>query len=157
MAWRWIEELGQDARYGIRSLTANPTFTLIALVTLALGIGANALIFSIVSGVLLRPLPYHEPDRVVRIYQVAASFGLGAMRNLADYRAGSTLIDPISGYVTGSRAIQDSGGPERISIVTAERSIFRTLGVGPLAGRTFQDDDPTTVLVIGGRFARLRF
>ena len=74
MAWRWLEETAHDTRYGIRSLAANPTFTVIALVTLGLGIGANALIFSIVSGVLLRPLPYAEPDRLVRFYQVTASF-----------------------------------------------------------------------------------
>jgi len=157
MAWRWLEETAHDTRYGIRSLAANPTFTVIALVTLGLGIGANALIFSIVSGVLLRPLPYAEPDRLVRFYQVTASFGRGAMRNIADYRAGSTLIDGITGYVTGSRAIQDSGGPERIGIVAAERTIFRTLGAEASFGRTFRDDDPTTVLVASAPFARRRF
>ena len=155
--WRWLDELAQDVRYGLRSLRASPTFTLIALTTLALGIGANALMFSIVSGVLIRPLPYADPASLVRINQIAPSFGLGAMRNLADYRAASTLIESITGYVTSSRVIQEGTGPERIGIVQAERSLFRVLGVEATVGRTFKDDDPPSVLVVAGAFARQRF
>ena len=155
--WRWLEELAHDVRYGLRSLRASPTFTLIALITLALGIGANALIFSIVSGVLLRPLPYADPATLVRINQIAPSFGLGAMRNLADYRAGSTLLESIAGYGTSSRILQEGAGPERIGIVQAERSLFHVLGVEASFGRTFRDDDPASVLVVAGSLARQRF
>ena len=81
---RWIDDLVQDLRYGARSLLANPTFTLIALVTLTVGIGANGLIFSVVSGVLFRPLPYAESERLVQIYGTAPSFGRGAVPSLRD-------------------------------------------------------------------------
>lgn len=154
---RWLDELRQDAGYGFRSLRTSPTFTLIALVTLALGIGANALIFSIVSGVLLRPLPYFEPERLVQVNQIAPSFGLGAVRNIATYRAGATLMESMAGYVASSRIIEDSSGPERIGVVSGERSLFRVLGVEAAVGRTFGDGDPTTVLVVAPELARLRF
>ena len=154
---RWLDDFAQDARYAVRSLARNQTFTLIALITLALGIGANALIFRIVSGVLIKPLPYGNPDRLVRISQTTPSFGLTAMRNLAEYQGGSTLIESMTGYVPGSRVIEESAGPERIGIVDTQRSLFRTLGVEARYGRTFHDDDPTSVLVVAGRLARQRF
>lgn len=154
---RWLDELMRDARYGARSLGANPSFTLIALVTLALGIGANALIFSIVSGVLLRSLPYREPERLVLINQSLPSFGLGAVRNLQDYRAGSSMIESMAGYVPNSRVLHESAGPERIGIVLGERTLFHVLGVEAAFGRTFRDDDPASVLVVGAEFARRRF
>ncbi|MBI4474755.1 MAG: ABC transporter permease, partial [Acidobacteria bacterium] len=153
----WVEELFQDARYALRSFRANPTFTLVAVITLTAGIGANALIFSIVSGVLLRPLPYGAPDRLVQINQVMPSFGLGALRNIQEYRAGSTLIEEMAGYVPNSRAINSATGPERVGIVLAERSLFRVLDVEAQYGRTFREDDSTEVLVVGAEFARRRF
>ena len=155
--WRWLDELVQDARYGARSLGANPTFTLVALVTLALGIGANTLIFSIVSAVLLRPLPYTQPEHLVQINQTAPSFGLGAVRNLTDYRARTTLIEAMAGYVPSSRVVAEASGPERVGVLLAERSIFRVLGVDAAFGRTFSDDDAANVLVVAPEFARRRF
>jgi predicted permease len=152
-----MDALLQDTRYAVRSLLSNPAFTLIALLTLALGIGANALIFSIVSGVLLRPLPYDDPERLVRVNQTAPGFGLMALRNLPDYRAAATMLESMAGYATSSRAMQESGEPERVGIVQAERSLFRVLGVEAAFGRTFQDDDPLSVLVVAAPFARQRF
>ena len=155
---RWIDDVLQDVRYGVRSLVANPTFTLIALVTLTVGIGANGLIFSVVSGVLFRPLPYAAPDRLVQVYGTQPTFGSrGAVPSLAEYRAANTLVESMAGYVPSSRIINDPTGSDRVGLVRGERSLFRVLGVEPIAGRTFRDDDPTGTLVVAGTLARRRF
>ena len=154
---RWIDDLLQDVRYGVRSLIANPTFTLIALVTLAVGIGANGLIFSVVSGVLFRPLPYAEPERLVQIYGTTPPFGRGAVPSLATYRVASTQIETMVGYVPGSRIVNDPTGADRVGVVRAERALFRVLRVDPIAGRTFRDDDPVGTLVVAASIARRRF
>jgi putative ABC transport system permease protein len=154
---RWLEELLQDAQYGLRSLRSHPTFTLVALLTLALGIGANALIFSLVSGVLLRPLPYDQPDRIVQIYETTPAFGRGAVSHVQTYRSNSTLVEAMAGYVPNSRVSEGPAGPERVGVVLAERSLFRVLGVDAAFGRTFRDDDEAGVLVVAAPFARRRF
>jgi putative ABC transport system permease protein len=154
---RWLGELLQDARYGLRSLRSHPTFTLVALITLALGIGANALIFSLVSGVLLRPLPYDQPDRIVQIYETTPAFGRGAVSHVPTYRSNSTLVEAMAGYVPNSRVSEGPAGPERVGVVLAERSLFRVLGVAAAFGRTFRDDDEAGVLVVAAPFARRRF
>jgi predicted permease len=153
----WLDELIQDARYAVRSLRASPTFTLIALVTLALGIGANALIFSILSGVLLRPLPYADPNRLVQVNQTAPSFGLMALRSAREYRAANQTLESMAGYFTGTRVLQGTSDPERIGVVFAERPIFHVLGVNAAVGRTFTDDDPSGTAVVSSEFARRRF
>lgn len=154
---RWAEELLQDARYSLRSLGAHPTFTLVVLFTLALGIGANALIFSIVSGVLIRPLPYDQPDRIVQIYETTPTFGRGAVSQIQAYRSNSTLLEAMAGYVPNTRVWEGPAGPERVGVVLAERSLFRVLGVEARFGRTFRYDDAAGVVVVAAPFARRRF
>jgi predicted permease len=141
----------------VRSLAATPTFTLIALVTLALGIGANALIFGLVNGVLLRPLPYPDPERLIQIYETAPSFGRGAISFLPVYRSDSRQFESIAGYVPNSRVMQNAAEPERVGVVLAERPLFRVLGVEAAFGRTFREDDPAGVLVVSADFARRHF
>ena len=154
---RWLEELAADARYGARSFARQPAFTLVAILTLALGVGANAVMFSIVSGVLLRPLPYADPDRLVQINQIAPSFGLTALRSGAQFRAGNQTLESMAGYFPGTRVFGGSNEPERIGVVFAERPIFQVLGVNAVVGRTFEPDDPVGTAVASTEFARRRF
>jgi len=148
-----------DIRYAMRGLRRNPGFTAIAVATLALGIGANTAIFSIVNGVLLRPLPFADPGRLVQLNETVAPFGIGAVAypDLDDFRRQSTSFEAMIAYVPGSRNLQDIAEPERIATVAAERGLFRMLGIEPVAGRTFRDDDPSNVVVIGAGFAKRHF
>jgi predicted permease len=107
--------------------------------------------------VLFRPLPYAEPDRLVQVYGTTPPFGRGAVPSLAIYRAASTLIESMAGYVPGSRIVNDQAGAERIGIVRAERTLFRVLRVNAIAGRTFREDDPAGTVVLAASIARHRF
>src|SRR5262245_59639628 len=153
----WIENLAADAQYAVRSFARQPAFTLVAILTLALGVGANAVIFSIVSGVLLRPLPYADPERLVQINQIAPSFGLTALRNGGQFRAGSQTLESMAGYFPNTRVVGGVDEPERIGVVFAERPIFQVLGVNAAVGRTFEPDDPVGTAVASTEFARRRF
>ena len=145
-------------RYGARSSRGgSPRLRFVAILTLALGVGANATIFSIVSGVLLRPLPYADPDRSCRSIKPRPSFGLMALRNAREYRAANQTLESMAGYFTGTRVLQGTSDPERIGVVFAERPIFHVLGVNAAAGRTFKDDDPRAHGGGLSEFARRRF
>src|SRR5205823_13137232 len=87
--WMWLERLAQDLRYGVRMLVKSPGFTLVALVTLTLGIGANAALFSIVNAVLLRPLPYPHAEQLVTLHMSKPNFPTGAISfpNFRDWQA----------------------------------------------------------------------
>lgn len=153
----WLEDLAADVRYGARSFVRQPAFTIVALLTLGIGVGANAVIFSIVSGVLLRPLPYAAPGRLVQVNQTAPSFGLMALRNAGEYRAANRTLESMAGYFPGTRVLRGSNEPQRIGVVFAERTIFHVLGANAAVGRTFRDDDLAGTAVASAEFARLRF
>ena len=148
-----------DLRYAVRTLHRSPGFTIIAMLTLAIGIGANTAMFSVVSGVLLRPLPFADPGRLVQLNASVPPFGAGAVAyaDLEDLRKQSASFEAIIAYNPGIRNLQEMAGSERIVTVAAERGLFRMLGVAPLAGRTFRDDDPPNVVVIGAGFWRRHF
>jgi predicted permease len=155
--WRWLEQLGQDARFGLRTLARNPGFALAAIGTLALGIGANTAVFSVVSGVVLRPLPFAAPDRLVRIYGTSRLNPSGeALSNVEEFRRRNQLFEGIAGAEVTARYLRGAAGPERVMAVTAERDFFAILGVPPLRGRTFTRDDPADVAVIGESFWNAR-
>ena len=145
--WRtgWIEHIVQDLRYGLRVARKSPGFALAAVLTLAMGIGATTAIFSIVYGVVLQPLPYRNPDRLVSLSTVfpngVRSPGTGTT-NYQDWRAENNVFEDI-GLVkfVQNFNITGDGEPERVLGGRSTPSIFRVLGVEPMLGRLFTEDE----------------
>src|SRR5580765_2613269 len=125
----------QDVRYGLRMLVKRPTFTIVAVLTLALGVGANTAIFSIVNAVLLRSLPYPEPDRLVRIFFNEPGMGLRDVRfskpELDDLLTRAGVFDDVSPIFEGSENLTGVKLPERVGGVNTSFSYFSMLGVIP--------------------------
>ncbi|MFL6195860.1 MAG: ADOP family duplicated permease [Thermoanaerobaculia bacterium] len=159
----WMDDVRRDVRFALRSLGRSPAFTIVAVLCLALGIGANAAVFSVLNAVLLRPLPYPEPDRLVRIYETMGNGGQGsvALPNYRDWVEQSTGFSQLAFWQTGSRNLLGSGGAERIVTVETTPNLFSLLGVRPLRGRTFVpgQDDPrkARIAVVSEAFWRNRF
>src|SRR5262249_58974040 len=125
--------------YGARSLMKNPGFTLIVVVTLALGIGANTAIFSVVNVVLLKPLPYAHPDRLVWVTGFFPN-NRGEMTLSSDYlewRAQADVFEHMAAFQMDSANLTQTGEPERLTAVGATANLFPTLGVSPSVGRVF--------------------
>ena len=141
-----IETLIQDLRYGARMLLKQPGFTLIAVLTLSLGIGANTAVFSIVNAVLLRPFPYHAPERLVTLQEHYSAGGFSpSYPNFADWREQNKVFDSIAAVRTNeSFNFTGSGEPERLQGRLVSAEFFSTLGIKPLAGRDFlaEEDRP---------------
>lgn len=139
----------QDLRFGARTLFKNPGFTLIALLTLALGIGANTAIFSVVNTLLFRPLPFHEPGQLVWIANTGTSGGLSSVTsrvaNFNDWRAQNKSFEDLAAYFAffdyGSYNLNGVGEPERITGVGVSQNFFSLLGVAPLLGRGFNEEE----------------
>jgi putative ABC transport system permease protein len=153
---RLIDNLIQDVRYGLRVLLKNPGFTSIALVTLALGIGANTAIFSVIYGVLMRPLPYEDGSKLVVLHQNAtlpASEDLGfSVKDIEDIEQQNDTLCGIAEHHSMSFLLYGRSEPERVQTSVVSANFFDLLGVKPLLGRTFvpSDDqkgaDPVLVL-----------
>ncbi len=164
-AWgvRMIEELLQDLRYGLRQLRRNPGFTLIAVLTLALGIGANTAIFSVVNGVLLNPLPYPQPDRLVALYSHTQEFSNASISypNFQDWVRLNRSFSGLASYRQDNFTLTDTGEPERVSAEMISASFFSVLGVKPAMGRTFtpQEDQlgAGPVVILSGGFWKRKF
>jgi putative ABC transport system permease protein len=151
----FIETLWQDLRFGGRTLVRNPGFASIAVLTLALGIGANAAIFSVVNAVLLSPLPWSEPDRAVMIWSKWVSFDKTwvATGEVVDYRKRSQSLQEVGAWSDGQVNLTGDGDPERVSAANLTSNVFSTLGVSPMIGRVFtpEEDVPNgpRVVVLG--------
>jgi putative ABC transport system permease protein len=158
-----METLVHDVRYAIRSLLKSPAFAIIAVLTLALGIGANTALFSVVNAVLLRPLPYAEPERVVILWNSWPGWDKTWLSEpeIVDYRAGTPSLTGIAPWSTGTANVTGSGEPERVSIAYTTANLFEILGVQALLGRTFgpEEDAPggDGVVVLGHGLWQRRF
>ncbi|MGH9842390.1 MAG: ABC transporter permease, partial [Blastocatellia bacterium] len=137
-----LEMLWQDLRFGLRMLRKNPGFSLVAILTLALGIGANTAIFSVVNAVLLRPLPYHEPERLAQIWESKRDGGNNVISpdNFLDWQKQVKSFEGLSVYDVWLPAISTAGETEQIVGISASPNYFSLLGVMPQLGRTFTPD-----------------
>src|SRR5262249_30987398 len=138
----------KDLRYALRTLVRTPAFTLTAVLTLALGIGANAAMFSVVNAVLLRPLPYVDPDRLMFIFARNSQRNAGQMRasalDFADWRRDARSFEAMAGHTgTGFTFSGSEAAPELAIGQLVTEDMFRVLGVQPLAGRLFRPDEFT--------------
>ena len=142
---RWWDELGSDLRHGWRLFCKNPAFTAVAVLTVALGVGANTAIFSIVNAVLLRPLPFPEPDRLVRISFNEPGLGLRdvpfSVPELDDLRNRAGVFSDMSTIVSGSENLTGTGHPERLEFLVTHPNYFSMLGVTPQLGRLYGPQD----------------
>ncbi len=149
-----MNTLVADLRYGLRMLRKNSGFTAVAIITLTLGIGANTAIFSVVSGVLLNPLPYPEPERLVAVYSKTPQFDRSSISypNFLDWRRDNRSFTEIGAYRGDDVTLTGMGEPERLPAEMVSAGFFTVLGVKPALGRTFQPSDDqvgaTPVVVI---------
>src|SRR5215471_9571597 len=162
-----LDALSQDARYAVRLLARSPGFTVVAVLILALGIGANTSIFSVVSAVLLKPLPFAEPDRLVLLWEQTTSAGLNghstvAPANYVDWKERSRSFEDIALF-NGLQEynLTGDGEPERIGAIVATTNLFSILRLTPILGRTFSAADEgasaTPVVVLSRTLWARRF
>jgi putative ABC transport system permease protein len=165
MAWgfQWLETLLQDLRYGLRQLRRDPGFTVVAVLTLALGIGANTAIFSVVNGVLLKPLPYPHPEELVAVWLTAPGLHIDDLNpSPADYviyREQNRTFQDIGLYMGNSKNVTGLAEPEHVAGLDVTDGLLSILGVTPILGRSFTraDDIPgsaKTVILSYGYWQR---
>ena len=159
-----FETWWQDVRYGVRMLRKNPGFTLVAVVTLALGIGANTAMFSVVNTVLLRPLPYAAADRLAVIWTADPSRNIHesatSYPTFTDWRTQSRHFADMAFWRTHEGNLFGAGEPERVTGAQTSANLFALLGVNPVLGRTFTPDDERNrapVVVLSHRLWQRRF
>jgi putative ABC transport system permease protein len=135
-----MQTILQDLRYGLRMLAKKPGFTVVAVFTLALGIGANSAIFSVVNGVLLRPMPLEDPNRLIKIWETFLPGGQGTVSvpNLKDWREQNTVFNGIAAYTFSSLNLRGQDTPERLQGAAVSSNFFDVVGVRPRLGRAFQ-------------------
>jgi predicted permease len=155
--------LWQDIRYGLRMLLKSPAFTAIAIITLALGIGANTALFSVVNGVLLNPLPYPQPERLIALFSRTPESDHWSISypNFLDWRHDNHSFSSIAAFRQDDLNLTGAGEPERVKTNMVSATLFPMLGVNPVAGRLFteQEDElgATPVALISEAFWRRKF
>jgi putative ABC transport system permease protein len=145
--------LVQDARYGVRMLLRNPGFTAVALIALALGIGANTAIFSVVNATMLRPLPYKEPDRLVvpaTVNPGGSDRGSVSYADVIDWGREEKIFASVAAFRPTNADLTGSGDPVRVQAAVVSEDYFRVMGVEPILGRTFlpEEQQPNAPLAV---------
>jgi predicted permease len=159
----WLETLWADVRYGSRMLRKSQGFTTVAILTLALGIGANTAIFSVVDGVLLNPLPYPQPEQLVGMHESKPNFPQGSISypNFRDWKKGNHTFAAIAIYRGRSFSLTGSGEAEGVNGEYVSSDFFSLLGVHPLAGRNFTTGEDemgaAPVALISAKFWKRKF
>jgi putative ABC transport system permease protein len=162
----FLETLWQDIRYGLRQLRRNPGFAAVAVVTLALGIGANTAIFSVVENLLLRPLPYNHPDQLIEIwntYLPAVPLAALSVGDFHDWQKQATTVSAMAGYSWYDAGANLTGreSPERVTIGYASANLFPLLGAKPVVGRLFLPEEDrrgnAPIVILAHHFWQTRF
>ncbi len=147
----------------LRRLRRAPMFTLVTLITLAAGIGATIAVFSVIEGVLLKPLPYAQPDRIIRIFLKTENYPKFPLNpfDLRDIRARNRTFDSIAGITRDDLQLSGAGDPQKLHAFAVTAGYFRVLGFSPARGREFTpaDETPTTskLAILSDRLWRTRF
>src|SRR5262249_28101492 len=158
-----IDTLSQDLRYGARMLVKNPGFTMTAVFTLAFSIGSNTAIFSVVNGVLLKPLAYPEPPRLARVFTTTRHFPKFPLSpfNCLDDREHNSVFESFACYLRHDLQLSQEEGGERLFGMRISSGFFRTLGIPPMLGREFTLDEELpyekTVVVLSHGLWQRRF
>ncbi len=158
-----LEAIGNDLRYAVRTLGRTPGFTIVIVLTLALAIGANSAIFSVIQGVLLRPLPYAQPDRIVRIFFNSDNYPKFPLNpyDLRDFRARNRTFDSVAGIVRADAQLSGAGEPVMLRTFRVTAGYFRVLGFTPARGREFTTADELAaqgrLAILSDRLWRARF
>jgi putative ABC transport system permease protein len=161
---RWARDAMQDVRYGLRGLRKSPRFTVAAVLTVVLGVGANATIFSVLNPLLFKPLPYPEPDRIVGLYRTSpqSQEWPHSIGNFLDYRDRNRVFEELTAWTHRDASLAEPDQPaERLLSIRATGDFFAVLGVEPLLGRTFTAADDRSgvepVVVLSHRVWQRRF
>lgn len=149
-----MDALVQDLRYGLRMLARNPGFTVVAILTLAIGIGGTTAIFSFVNAVLVRPLPYPDSGRLALVAGANADGSASDVTSVTpgdflDWRAQNSTVEHMAAFSGATFSLTGAGEPERLSGATVTSDFFRTLGVAPILGRVFSGDNDAGVAAVG--------
>jgi putative ABC transport system permease protein len=158
-----MNTLFQDLKYGIRMLWKHPLVTAIAIITLALGIGANTAIFSVVNAVLLNPLPYRQPDRLVALWENVPTHGRwrSAPANFFDWKKQNTVFEDVVAFGGSTLTLTGNGEPEQLVGAHVSSGYFAVVGVDPILGRAFSPEEHEAgkgqVVILGYSFWQRRF
>jgi putative ABC transport system permease protein len=159
--WKSVETLWRDLHFGLRQLRRNPGFTAVAVITLALGIGGTVVVFSLLEAVLLRPLPYWQPDRLFRVFPLQgkrkSAMEASSYPDFRDWQRQSHTFESMAAYRGLALNLTGTAEPERLDGAAITPSLFATLGIRPVLGREFTPDDDEHVSMLSFELWQRRF